>query len=278
MPNEIPIPNVPQEMPESEEGLVSLAQFSISQCNWTVGMCAAQWTKKYAKGRTDGDFAALIGLSADQVYQRRRVSETFSDVREKYPSLKWSHFYTALNWDDAAECLQWAEENGETVAGMKTWRRLQHHGEEQPAETTPVDFTGDPFVMVISDEREVVRNPSEWEELDEPSKIVARDVDENADSAPSVAGVARDAEYSPFRSDAGSPPPSGSSEGATTATIAKPQLSAEQLVKKMTVSLERFNKALTPEIVAEFETLPAKLKTRFTNAVAELSSKAAGLL
>ena len=103
---------------DSEEQIISRAQSAVSQCNWVVGECAAAWTEKYAKGRTDADFAALVGLSADQIYQRRRVAETFADVRESFPSLKWSHYYVALKWDDAPECLQWAEENEATVAEM----------------------------------------------------------------------------------------------------------------------------------------------------------------
>ena len=100
----------------SEEELVSVAQTAVSRCNWVVGACAAQWTRKFARGRTDADFGAMVGLSSDQVYQRRRVWETFGDVHGDYPSLKWSHFYVALTWDDAPECLQWAEENQATVA------------------------------------------------------------------------------------------------------------------------------------------------------------------
>ena len=64
---------------------------------------------RFARGRTDADFAQLVGLSADQVFQRRRVWETFADVYSGYPALKWSHFYVAVAWDDAAECLQWAQ-------------------------------------------------------------------------------------------------------------------------------------------------------------------------
>ena len=57
----------------------------------------------------------MIGLSGDQVYQRRRVWEAFADVHQDYATLKWSHFYVALNWDDASECLQWANEMEATV-------------------------------------------------------------------------------------------------------------------------------------------------------------------
>ena len=119
-----PIAPLKTDVPETEELLIDTAQQAVNQCRWVVGECAAKWTKKYAKGRTDADFAALINLSGDQVFQRRRVWESFADVHESYPKLKWSHFYSAINWDDAAECLQWAEETQATVAEMKA-RDLQ---------------------------------------------------------------------------------------------------------------------------------------------------------
>ena len=104
------------EAPETEQKLVYTAQRAISSCNWTVGECATQWTKRYANGRTDADFGSMVGLSGDQVYQRRRVWETFDDVRGNYTQLKWSHYYVALTWNDSPECLAWAEENQATVA------------------------------------------------------------------------------------------------------------------------------------------------------------------
>src|SRR6516164_10224599 len=106
---------------DSEEQLVSRAQEAVSQCRWVVGECAAKWTERYARGRTDADFAVLIGITADQVYQRRRVWEQFAGVRDQFPSLKWSHFYAALSWDDARDCLSWAEETRSTVAEMRAW-------------------------------------------------------------------------------------------------------------------------------------------------------------
>lgn len=124
-----------QQAEATEQQLIERAQQALSHCNWTIGECAAQWTEKYAKGRTDADFGLRIGLDGDQVRQRRRVWETFSDVSDSYPNLKWSHFYVAMTWDDAAECLQWADEIEATVAEMKAWRRARH-GEDltEPAE------------------------------------------------------------------------------------------------------------------------------------------------
>ena len=117
---------------ESEAQIVARAKEAITRCNWTLGECAAAWTRKYAKGRTDAAFAELVGLSPEQVYQRRRVFETFGDVKHDCPKLSWSHFYVALTWDDAADCLSWADSMEATVAEMRAWRRAQH-GEDLSA-------------------------------------------------------------------------------------------------------------------------------------------------
>lgn len=113
-------------MIDAEYALCLKSQQALSLCNWEIGECAAAWMQRHARGRTDSQFGALIGLSGEQVHQRRRVWETFSDVRDRFERLKWSHFYAALEWDDAAECLQWAEDMQATVAEMKAWRRAQH--------------------------------------------------------------------------------------------------------------------------------------------------------
>ena len=72
---------------ETEQELISTARHAISSCNWTVGECASRWTERYAKGRTDADFGLLVGLSGDQIYQRRRVWESFADVTDDYSEL-----------------------------------------------------------------------------------------------------------------------------------------------------------------------------------------------
>ena len=157
-------PDMSPEM--SEDQLVDRARSALSQCNWVIGECAVAWTEKYSRGRTDADFGSMIGLSGDQVYQRRRVWETFSDVHEGYPGLKWSHFYVALNWDDAAECLGWANEMEATIAEMKAWRRARH-GEDltTPADEEPIDPSGflsatPAFVKQVGDSRTTLRPPS----------------------------------------------------------------------------------------------------------------------
>ncbi len=264
---------------ETEEALVDRARNSISESNWVVGECAARWTKKFARGRTDGDFAALIGLSSDQVYQRRRVWEKFGETYGDFSQLRWSHFYVALTWDDAAECLDWAEQNDGSVAEMKAWRRIQHDGEAAP-EPEPDFWTGDPNVQFVPTELTPVKLP-----LGNP--VEAPFVADNAVSTTGKQGKspvdaaagesARETAYTPFRKGAASPPPGDSSDAAPTKLATKPQLTPEQMIKRLTGAVERMNKSLTPDILKECRALPSKQTVRFVDAVRELNQKAAQL-
>jgi hypothetical protein len=252
---------------ESESALIHRAQTAVSQCNWDVGECAALWTKRFARGRTDPDFAALIGLSADQVYQRRRVWETFGDVRAEYQQLKWSHFYAAITWEDAAECLQWAQDLGATVAEMKAWRRAQR-GEDL---TTPAE--DDAFGWLPTDPTEV-RVPRE--NVAGGAANGSGGESRERDLVPVAGAVARESQgsgddYAPFSPDAITPPKPVSSEPPRAAP------SIEQLVRRMTTNLERCAAAINEDFLEDFETVPEKDRKRFLKAVAALSNKVADL-
>lgn len=261
----------------TEQDLIRIAQNALSRCNWVVGKCASEWTQRYSRGRTDADFAALVGLSADQVYQRRRVWETFGDVYEDYASLRWSHFYIALNWDDAPECLQWADENDATVAEMRAWRRaLRGEDLSEPAETSSMgDDPGIARFMAIPAD---VLAPG-----DEPGARRQRTGEEhersgNEDDVPfAVSSASREtaggdgSDYAPFRKDAGSPARPVEEEHPADE---KP---AAQIAKRVISTIERIVGVLTPQIVAGFRSLPEKDRQRLVAAVRALSDRVASL-
>ena len=264
----------------SEEQLVSRAIDAVSQCRWVVGECAAQWTQRYARGRTDADFGLLIGLSGDQIYQRRRVWEAFADVRAMFTQLKWSHFYAALTWEDAQDCLYWADENRATVAEMKAWRRAQR-GEDLTAEAE-VPEAGEHFLQYSPHETVAVQDPSDFgmgaaggQGAWSPPFDVEGDRPEGG-SPERMMAAARDldgksiGEYAPFRADAGSGAPK--ERGEHSASSAAP-ISPEQLVKRLTSTLERCEKVLTPEFLREFQGLPQPLKTRLFKAFDDFSER-----
>jgi hypothetical protein len=261
------------DVTESESELVTRAQSAVSQCNWVVGECASKWTKKYARGRTDGDFGLLVGLSSDQVYQRRRVWETFADVAETYPALKWSHFYVALTWNDAPECLQWALENEATVSEMKAWRRSMH-GEDAADENSGGDWGTSPVEYVSNDLR-AVRDPDDF---GEPGSGSPRDHASSFEPAATAAGFAR-------ASDGGSdlPPWEGADESqlpsdrGSTAPRDSHGPTTEQLVKRMAATLEKIERSISPEFAEAFHALPQKLRNRLIRAAEALQEKMADL-
>ena len=247
----------------TEDRLVEVAQTAVSRCNWVIGECAASWTERYAHGRTDADFAGLIGLSGDQVYQRRRVWETFADVRAEYAGVRWSHFYAALNWDDAAECLGWAEEMGATVAEMKAWRRASR-GEDlsQPAdpETAPFEATVTPVpASITGDVGGEGGDPfgPQPQRADEPSMTAA---------ARSVGGE----DYAPFGKDA---------RGDAPATQAESDAPVRPLavLKKVASALERIDKQILPQVLSASHEVPEDVKDRLREALDRVSAKVAEL-
>ena len=262
---------------ETEEALIQTAQRAISQCRWIVGECASKWTQRHARGRTDADFGQLVGLSADQIYQRRRVWETFSDVRSQFSSLKWSHFYSALNWDDAADCLQWAEETAATVAEMKAWRRALR-GEDLTS-LPEASATPEEHISYLSGERTFVQDPAGFAMGDGNRRPGVPNQSGSESDPARIAALARELDplggdnYAPFHAGAVSPPPSESAERPTQAEVISP----EQLAKRICSTIERCNKALSDDIVEQLEQLPPKLIDRLKTAVEELMAKLANV-
>ncbi|MCA9079186.1 MAG: hypothetical protein KDA58_01455 [Planctomycetaceae bacterium] len=256
------------ESQQTEDQLVARAQQALSSCNWTIGECAAEWTQRYSRGRTDADFGQLIGLSGDQVYQRRRVWETFADVYGEYSELKWSHFYVSLNWDDASECLQWANETEATVAEMKAWRRAQR-GEDlsQPAEEeAPFDLPSEFLTATSGTMREA--GIDEFERGEGSAMALAGERGETAMSANRQVGGD---DYAPFGAGA-----RGSAPGADERNPA--EATTEQIIKRICSTLERADKALTPDVLSELSEVSFSLQQRLRNGLDNLQAKLSGLL
>ena len=198
-----------------------------------------------------------------------------------YPSLKWSHFYAALNWDDAPECLQWADENQSTVAEMKAWRRALR------GEDLTVDAANDEWgVAYVPSEAVAVKDPAEFEDSERRGRTGRADAGFERSSTETVAGVARDSAGSGGSGgDSGMPrsaaepavrPPKSRS---AVAVAPRPQLSPGTVAHaECPGTLERINEALTPEVLKAFKTLPEKKRTRFLKAVSGLSTKTARLI
>ena len=260
---------------ESETELVERAKRALSSCNWEIGECAAQWTTRYAKGRGDSDFGTLIGMSGDQIFQRRHVWEKFHDVKSEYPNLSWSHFYVALNWDDAAECLQWAEDEEQTVAGMRAWRRaargedLSSRSDDILGENAGIDF--------VPDSLSLVQDPDDFNSAGSPP-WESDGGSSDGSGVPVMAGVNQKLdgteEYTPFRKEA-----RGDASGVESRTPASPKepLTGEKLLSRLISSVERCNKMLEAIDVSSLRAESKELRMQFCEQVDELSKVAAQL-
>lgn len=111
------------EEPEEVGSLIDRIRNMESETAWSIGAMISRLKQEYKL--TDEQIAARTELSRETVTQRRAVWETFGDCKLIY-KLSWTHFLAAVAWDDAAECLQWADEMQASVAEMKAWRRSQH--------------------------------------------------------------------------------------------------------------------------------------------------------
>ena len=160
-----------------------------------------------------------------------------------------------------------------TVSEMKAWRRAIR-GEDLTAEPAPDEFGGDPSILHLSGSPAEVRDVGELEPAGETNAANGGDRPETVGAAPR----GTDGEdYAPFRSGAASPAP-GEQPAAGPGLAVAEGPSALRVVKRATATLRRINDALSPEVLQDVKTLPQKIRDQFTAAVAELSSKTAGLL
>ncbi|HBT76092.1 MAG TPA: hypothetical protein DEB39_04020 [Planctomycetaceae bacterium] len=119
----------------------------ISQTNWEKGRIICEWRQRLIDADTpeaaysdeswtqrlrDASNNALV--SSRHIGRLRRVYERFGEVYTQYASLYWSHFQSALSWDDAEMWLEGAVQNGWSVMQMRN-RRWESLG--APAELKP---------------------------------------------------------------------------------------------------------------------------------------------
>ena len=129
----------------AEQSQPFIGQWSklISKTNWEKGEIICNWRdsiKPNAAAVTDYSdeaWSQLVGgVTPQHVGRLRRTYERFGHVYVEYDGVYWSHFYAALDWDDAEMWLEGAVQSKWSVAKMRQhrWETLGKAPDEKPDE------------------------------------------------------------------------------------------------------------------------------------------------
>jgi hypothetical protein len=113
----------------------------VSDANWEKGRIICQWrealqtTDVSPSEYSDEAWSRRVGgVTGQHVGRLRRVFQRFGDSYGKYQGLYWSHFYAALDWDDAEMWLEGAVQNDWSVSQTRRvrWQTLGEIPHQQP--------------------------------------------------------------------------------------------------------------------------------------------------
>ena len=130
-----------QELDKRSEPFLGKWSQLISTTNWDEGAIIIDWQKEMADAKlpkrcySDEAWSQLVGGSTPQHIGRlRRTSNRFGHVCGQYEGLFWSHFYAALDWDDAEMWLEGSLQNRWSVSQMrkKRWETMGSRPEDEP--------------------------------------------------------------------------------------------------------------------------------------------------
>lgn len=114
----------------------------ISTTNWDKGEIICQWRDSLKKNQvaasdySDEAWSQLVGgVTPQHVGRLRRTFERFGHVFKEYDGVYWSHFYAALDWDDAEMWLEGAVQNNWSISAMRQqrWETMGQIGESPNA-------------------------------------------------------------------------------------------------------------------------------------------------
>lgn len=144
---------------ESSRRFVGSWQSLISQTNWQKGKIIQNWRIKLqetcvaAKLYSDPAWSRLVGeVSPQHVGRLRRTWEKFGEVSGEYEGLYWSHFFAALDWDDAEMWLEGAVQNKWSVSKMRyqRWETLGKLKNDKPDPREIISSPDEEGVSVIA--------------------------------------------------------------------------------------------------------------------------------
>jgi len=142
-PHDETIPEDSRLIDELSVDSIGLWNRLVSRTNWEKGKLIRLWRNQLKdaglpnSAYSDESWSRRVGnVSPQHVGRLRRVFERFEQECLQYPSLYWSHFQAALDWNDAEMWLEGANLNQWSVATMrlKRWETLG-----APADMKPKD-------------------------------------------------------------------------------------------------------------------------------------------
>ena len=146
-PTENPSVMLDNETTQASQPFVGQWNQLVSTTNWDKGAIICEWRKKLEEqGVPSGQYSdeawsqMVGGVTPQHVGRLRRTYDRFGHVYSEYDSVFWSHFYAALEWDDAEMWLEGAVQNAWSVSAMRKqrWETLGKVGE---APTSRVEMT-----------------------------------------------------------------------------------------------------------------------------------------
>ena len=113
----------------------------ISTTNWDKGEIISNWRSSLkdagasVQDYSDEAWGQLVGgVTAQHVGRLRRTWDRFGKEYTGYEGLYWSHFYAALDWEDAEMWLEGAIQSKWSISQMRhqRWETLGSNPEDQP--------------------------------------------------------------------------------------------------------------------------------------------------
>ena len=145
----------------------------ISTTNWDKGAIICKWRKSLedqfaaATEFSDEAWAQLVGgVSSQHVGRLRRTSERFGHVFTEYEGLYWSHFYAALDWDDAEMWLEGAVQNKWSISQMRRqrWETLGKVAADEPqdGDIVSLEMAEEAQSLALTEKPEGTRGDSDY--------------------------------------------------------------------------------------------------------------------
>lgn len=126
-----------------------------SETNWEKGRIILEWrnalidAKASSSQYSDDAWANRVGfVTCQHVGRLRRVFERFGETYKEYPKLYWSHFWAAIDWDDAELWLEGASASRWSISQMC---RMRAESMPLPDGQTPEAFLADEAKRIDSD-------------------------------------------------------------------------------------------------------------------------------